>query len=157
MDAHRFNASSADPAAAPNQLWSFHGASIRWGKDNVFEIPKKFSQENQMGSLVEVEGDLGRVGGGIPVVAFWTRTVGEAIGHVETIPLVLSIPVHTESDGHVDASGHLTPETTLQPGEVYSTPETFTTVYSGDYYEALRVYSGLIDGEGLKKSTTNSE
>ena len=40
MDTHRFSASRVDPAAAPNQLWSFHGASIRWGKDNVFEIPK---------------------------------------------------------------------------------------------------------------------
>src|SRR5580700_3302805 len=103
LDRHRLNASLADSAASPNQMWSFHGASIRWGKDNVFEIPKNFRQQNQMGSLVEVKGDLGRVGGGIPVVAFWTRTVGEAIGHVETLPLVLSIPVKTESDGHVDA------------------------------------------------------
>ena len=157
MDRHRFNASLADPAAAPNEMWSFHGASIQWGKDNVFEIPRKFSQQNQMGSLVEVKGDLGRVGGGIPVVAFWTRTVGEAIGHVETLPLVLAIPVKTESDGHVDASVHLTPSNPLQPGEAYSTPETFIAVYSGDYYEPLRIYSDVIDGEGLKKPATDSE
>jgi alpha-galactosidase len=157
LDRHRLNASLADPKAAPNEMWSFDGASIAWGKDNVFEIPKKFSQQNQMGSVVEVKGDLGRVGGGIPVVAFWTKTVGEAIGHAETLPLVLSVPVETESDGHVGAAVHLTPETTLQPGEVYSTPETFTAVYSGDYYEALRIYSDVIDAEGLKKSTTNSE
>ena len=69
-----------------------------------------------MGSVVEVKGDLGRVGGGIPVVAFWTRTVGEAIGHVETLPLVLSIPVHTEPGGQIDAAVHLTPATVLQPG-----------------------------------------
>ena len=106
-------------------MWSFHGASIQWGKDNVFEIPRKFSQLNQMGSLVDVKGDLGRVGGGIPVVAFWTRTVGEAIGHVETLPLVLSIPVKTEADGHVDASVDLAPSDALKPGESYSTPETF--------------------------------
>ncbi|MGB9335433.1 MAG: alpha-galactosidase [Candidatus Acidiferrales bacterium] len=157
LDRHRLNASLADPAAAPNEMWSFHGASIAWGKDNVFEIPKKFSQQNQMGSLVEVKGDLGRVGGGIPVVAFWTRTVGEAIGHVETLPLVLSIPVETEADGHVDASVHLTPGAALQPGEIYSTPQTFIAVYSGDYYEPLRMYSDVIDGEGLKKPTNNSE
>ncbi|MFZ3330195.1 MAG: glycoside hydrolase family 36 protein [Candidatus Acidiferrales bacterium] len=157
VDRHRFNASLADPAAAPNQMWSFHGASIQWGKDNVFEIPKNFSQLNQMGSLVDVKGDLGRVGGGIPVVAFWTRTVGEAIGHVETLPLVLSIPVKTEADGHVDASVALQPSDALKPGESYSTPETFITVYAGDYYEPLRIYSDVIDGEGLKKPKTNSE
>ena len=157
IDAHRFNASSADPTAAPNQLWSFHGASIQWGKDNVFEVPKKFSQENQMGSVVEVKGDLGRVGGGIPVVAFWTRIVGEAIGHVETLPLVLSIPVHTEPGGQIDAVVHLTPATVLQPGESYSTPRTFIAVYSGDYYEPLRTYSDVIDHEGLTKPSNNNE
>ncbi len=157
VDRHRFNASLADPAAAPNQMWSFHGASIQWGKDNVFEIPRKFSQLNQMGSLVDVKGDLGRVGGGIPVVAFWTRTVGEAIGHVETLPLVLSIPVKTEADGHVDASVDLAPSDALKRGESYSTPETFIAVYAGDYYQPLRIYSDVIDGEGLKKPTTNAE
>jgi alpha-galactosidase len=157
MDTHRLNASLVDPAAAPNQMWSFHGASIRWGKDNVFEIPKTFSQENQMGSLVEVSGDLGRVGGGIPLVAFWTRTVGEAIGHVETLPLVLSIPVHTEAEGQIDAAVRLTPGSTLQPGEVYATPRTFIAVYAGDYYEPLRMYSDVIDREGLTKPTTTDE
>ena len=157
LDAHRFSASLSDPAASPNQLWSFHGASIRWGKDNVFEVPKAFSQENQMGSLVEVEGDLGRVGGGIPVVAFWTRTVGEAIGHVETLPLVLSVPVRTETSGQIDAVVRLTPATILEPGESYSSPRTFVAVYSGDYYEPLRMYSDVIDREGLAKPSNNNE
>jgi len=157
LNRHRLNASLADSKAAPNDMWSFHGASIRWGKDNVFPIPKDFSQQNQFGTMVEVKGDLGSVGGGIPVVAFWTKTVGEAIGHVETLPLALSIPVKTEADGRVLASVHLTPDTTLQPGEAYTTPQTFVAVYSGDYYEPLRLYSDVIDAEGLKKSTTNAE
>jgi len=157
LNRHRLNASLADSKAAPNDLWSFHGASIRWGKDNVFPIPKNFSQQNQFGTMVEVKGDLGSVGGGIPVVAFWTKTVGEAIGHVETLPLALSIPVKTEADGRVLASVHLTPDATLQPGETYTTPQTFLAVYSGDYYEPLRMYSDVIDAEGLKKSTTNAE
>jgi len=157
LDRHRFNASLTDPAVAANDMWSFHGASIEWGRDNVFEIPRKFSQQNQMGSVVDVKGDLGRVGGGIPVVAFWTKTVGEAIGHVETLPLVLAVPVKTESDGHVDASVLLTDDHALQPGESYSSPETFIAVYSGDYYEPLRTYSDVIDGEGLKRPATNSE
>jgi alpha-galactosidase len=104
-----------------------------------------------------VKGDLGRVGGGIPVVAFWTRTVGEAIGHVETLPLVLSIPVETQSDGRVEASVRVAPETRLGPGEVYSSPRTFLAVYSGDYYEPLRMYSDVIDREGLTKATSTNE
>lgn len=157
LDSHRFDASLVDPKVAPNQLWSFHGASIRWGKDDVFQIPPKFSQENQMGSVVEVSGDLGRVGGGIPVVAFWTRTVGEAIGHVETLPLVLSIPVHTETGGQIDAAVRLSPGVTLRHGDSYASPRTFVAVYAGDYYEPLRMYSDLIDREGLTRPTNTNE
>jgi alpha-galactosidase len=157
LNSHLLNASLADATAKPYQMWSFHGASIKWGKDDVFEIPPKFSQQNQMGSLVEVKGDLGRVGGGIPVVAFWTRTVGEAIGHLETLPLVLSIPVETQADGRVQASVHLTPASVLKPGEVYATPRTFVAVYSGDFYEPLRIYSDAIDREGLSKPGNTDE
>ena len=157
IDRHRLNAGLADAKSAPNQMWSFHGASIQWGKDNVFEIPKNFQQQNQMGSMVEVKGDLGRVGGGIPVVAFWTKTVGEAIGHVETLPLVLSIPVKTENDGRVDASVRVLPKMMLKPGDIYATPRTFLAVYSGDYYEPLRMYSDVIDREGLTKATSTNE
>lgn len=157
LDNHRFDASLADHSAKPYQMWSFSGASIKWGKNDVFPLRRTFSQQNQMGSPVEVKDDLGRVGGGIPVVAFWTRSVGEAIGHVETLPLVLSIPVETDSNGMVRASVHLTPHTTLKPGDVYSTPRTFIAVYSGDFYEPLRMYSDAIDREGLNKVTFNNE
>jgi len=157
FDRHRLDASLAGPAAKPNQMWSFHGASIRWGKDNVFEVPPKFSQQNQMGSLVEVQGDLGRVGGGIPVVAFWTRSVGEAIGHAETLPLVLSIPVETRQTRQVEAAVHIVPAATLSPGATYATPRAFIAVYSGDYYEPLRMYSDVIDREGLTKPANTNE
>src|ERR1035438_3036337 len=40
------------------------------------------AEDNIMGEMVK-----GGYGGGIPVVAFWTRQVGEAVGHVETIPI----------------------------------------------------------------------
>src|SRR5262249_33090508 len=134
------DASLADPQAAPYDMWSFHGASIKWGKDDVLKISKNFSQKDPFGVLVETEGDLGRVGGGIPVVAFWTRDVGEAIGHVETLPLDVTIPVRTEADGHVSAALQLSHKTSLKPGAVYSTPRAFVAVYSGDFYEPLSLW-----------------
>ena len=157
LDRHRFSAAKAESAANPHQMWSFNGASIEWGKENIFPIPEKLFQQNLMGSTVEVKGDLGRVGGGIPVEAFWTKLVGEAVGHVEILPLVLSIPVQTQNGEPVAASVHLSPNSSLQPGDVYATPQTFVAVYSGDYYEPLRMYSDVIDGEGLKKATSNNE
>jgi len=151
------NAALGDSRSAPYQMWSFHGASIKWGKDDVLPISSKFSQENPFGAPVETKDDLGRVGGGIPVVAFWTRGVGEALGHVETIPLTLSIPVQTEADGHVHAEVRLAPNATLRPGETYSTPHAFVAVYSGDYYKPISIWSKIVDREGLSRPSNNDE
>ena len=76
---HKFNASLAEKKAQPYDMWSFHGASYDWGKDDVIKLGRNFAQPNAMGADVK-----GGYGGGIPVVAFWTGTVGEAVGHVET-------------------------------------------------------------------------
>jgi alpha-galactosidase len=153
----RLNAAVVDPKALPFDMWSFHGASIKWGQDDVIHISKKFSQQNPFGLPVETPGDLGRVGGGIPVVAFWTGQVGEAIGHVETLPLVLSMPVQTQADGRVHATVTVSPESVLKPGEVYSSPRAFLAVYSGDYYEPLALWSEMVDREGLSRPSNNPE
>src|SRR5579859_539692 len=95
LQRHAFDASVTDPKLAAHDMWTFMGSSLEWGRDEIFKMPAKFTQENPFGAPVAVGGDLGSAGGGIPVVAFWTRNVGEAIGHIETIPLVIDIPVQT--------------------------------------------------------------
>jgi len=157
LQQHRFSATLANPAAAPHEMWSFHGSSLKWGKDEMFPVPAKFNQENLFGAPVPVRGDLGSAGGGVPVVAFWTKTVGEAIGHLETLPLVLSIPVQTARDGRVDASVRLPANVTLKPGETFATPRTFLAVYAGDFYEPLSIWSNAVDREGLTKPANNPE
>ena len=151
---HRF----ASPQSADRTLWTFQGSSLKWGKDEIFPVPAKFSQDNLFGEPVKVNDDLGHVGGGIPVVAFWSRDVGEAIGHVETLPLAISIPVRTkEKDAHIEAAITVPASTILKPGEIFSTPRTFLTIYSGDYYEPLRLWSDVIEKEGLSKPLNNDE
>jgi alpha-galactosidase len=145
---HRLNASLLDAGAAPHQMWSFQGASIDWGKDDVFPIPERFSQENLMGAQVKAK-NVESAGGGIPVVAFWGRGMGEAIGHIETLPLVVSFPVGTDEQGRVDVEMSLAGETTLRPGETFSLPRSFVAVYRGDFYEPLSMYSSVLNREGL--------
>jgi alpha-galactosidase len=140
---HRLNASLLDPKAQPNELWSFQGSSYEWGKDDVMKISQHFFQPNHMGAPT-----ARGIGGGIPVAAFWTASAGEAIGHLETLPLVLSLPVKTGGDGRINTSIVLEPKTTLKPGEVFSTPQSFVAVYTGDFYEPLRLYSGALQREG---------
>jgi alpha-galactosidase len=158
LQRHRFAApqDSAKPASAP-ALWTFEGSSLNWGKDEIFPIPAKFSEENPFGAPVKVKGDLGQVGGGIPVVAFWSRHIGEAIGHIETVPWVLSVPVETTHDGQVEAGVRIPANTILKPGERFSTPRTFLAVYSGDFYEPLKMWSDAIEKEGLSKPVNNDE
>ena len=42
------------------------------------------------------------------------------------------------------ASMTIPANTVLKPGEVYSTPRSFLAVYSGDYYEPLRLWSSVL-------------
>ena len=156
LQKHRFR-SAQTHTTTENSMWTFQGSSLKWGKDDIFPVPARFSQENPFGAPVESNDDLGRVGGGIPVVAFWNKNVGEAVGHIETLPLVLSIPVETTSDGSVDVSVRVPANTTLGPGEVFSTPRTFVAVYSGDFYEPLSLWSNAVEREGLAKPANNDE
>jgi alpha-galactosidase len=140
---HRFTASLADPKAQPWDMWSFQGSSYDWGKDDVFKLTRSTSQPNVFGEAVK-----GGYGGGIPVVAFWTANVGEAIGHVETLPLTLSLPVKVAGDSRVETSLDIPAKTMLKPGETFSTPRSFVAVYGGDFYEPLRMWSGVLQKEG---------
>jgi alpha-galactosidase len=156
LQRHQFsNAKSAKPE--PNPLWTFQGSSLKWGKDEIFPMPAKFSQDNPFGAAVASKDDLGYLGGGIPVVAFWSRDVGEAIGHVETLPMTLSVPVKTTSGGGVEASVQVPANTVLKPGEVFSTPRTFLAVYKGDFYKPLSLWSKVLEKEGLERPRNNDE
>ncbi len=149
---HRMNASLADAKVAPHQLWSFEGASFDWGVDEILPMPAHFSRPNVMGAVVK-DG----AGGGIPVNAFWTASVGEAIGHVETLPLVLRLPVNVAADQRVNTSLALDAKTTLKPGDSFATPRSFVAVYHGDFYEPLRTYSLALQKEGWTVAKPNDQ
>jgi len=42
----------------------------------------------------------------------------------------------------------LAPKVTLKPGDSYSTPRTFVSVYAGDFYEPLHLYASVLAREG---------
>ncbi|HEY1658449.1 MAG TPA: glycoside hydrolase family 36 protein [Candidatus Sulfotelmatobacter sp.] len=147
---HRFNSHETKEPAY--DMWSYQGSSYDWGEDAVLKLTKNFSRPNVFGAQVK-----GGYGGGIPVVAFWNANVGEAIGHVETLPLSLSMPVRVESDGRVSASVTIPANATLKAGETYSTPRTFLAVYSGDFYKPLRIWSSVLQKEGWELPKPSNE
>jgi alpha-galactosidase len=147
---HRFN--SRAPQGAPYDMWSFLGASRQWGEDDVVHLKPGFSRSNEMGAIVK-----GGYGGGIPVVAFWTDSVGEAIGHVETVPLTVSLPVNVGSDSRVNASMLVPADVVLKPGETFSSPRSFVSIYTGDFYKPLRLWSSVLSKEGWELPKPSSE
>ena len=148
----RLNARLVDAKAKPWDMWSFHGASYDWGKDDVVKLTPAFSQPDVMGGVVK-----GGYGGGIPVVAFWTRQVGEAVGHVETVPISSAVPTKVAADGRVDSEVDYAANITLKPGESYSTPRSFVAVFAGDFYEPLRIWSSVLQQEGWELPKPSSE
>jgi alpha-galactosidase len=150
---HRLSAVLNDPHVRPFNLWSFHGSSAAWGQDNVVQLSAKFARPNIMHTMMH--NDENQTGGGVPVIAFWTPTMGEAIGHVELLPIPLAMPVQVTSDGRVEASIVLNDQLTLEPGKVYSTPLSFVAVYKGDFYEPLRLYSLAMQRRGWEPAKPN--
>ncbi len=143
QQAHRLSASLVDPRAAPFAMWSFHGGSAEWGEDEMLPLTSGFRRANVLGAQLP-----NGLGGGVPVVAFWTATVGTAIGHLEALPEPASLPVAVEPDGRVAISLVTQAERTLAPGEAYTAPRSFLAVFAGDFYEPLRLYSLARQREG---------
>jgi alpha-galactosidase len=141
------DASLAENQGSPYSMWSFHGSSEAWGKDDVVEVSKTFRRENPM--QVVMHKDENQTGGGIPVVAFWNRSIGEAVGSAETVPLRLSLPTQTQADGRVSVSITSEDPILLGAGETYTTPLTFVSVFHGDFFEPLQMYSKILQKRGV--------
>jgi alpha-galactosidase len=143
QQSHRLSASLVDAKAAPFAMWSFHGGAAEWGEDEMLPLTSGFRRANVLGAQLP-----NGLGGGVPVVAFWTATVGTAIGHLEPVPEPASLPVTVEPDGRVAISLVAEAGRALAPGEAYTAPRSFLAVFAGDFYEPLRLYSLARQREG---------
>jgi len=129
---------SSEPA-----FWSFESGSYEKRPDWVLPVPPGFVQENFLGM------NASDYGGGTPVVDVWRRDVGLAVGHLETTPLLVSLPVHRTGQG-VTVAVTATETRRLRPGETFETPRTFVAVHRGDYFETLVTYRTLMARQGLE-------
>ena len=87
-------------------------------------------------------------GGGTPIVDVWRRDCGLAIGHLELIPELVSLPVSCSDRG---ADIALTKEFkhVLAPGEQMGTHETFVAAHTGDYFAVLDSYRRFMADRGV--------
>lgn len=147
---HRFSAKLVVAKAQPWELWSYHGASGGPGKGEIVRVKQNFSRRNALEPTQESEARE------FTIVAFWTDEVGEAIGQWDALPKPAAIPVKVDPDGRVDVQFEMATDTMLMPGETYSSPRNFLSVYGGDSSEPLHLWGALPQREGAEASKPQS-
>jgi alpha-galactosidase len=122
--------------------WSFAGASYPDRRDWVQKVAPGFEQRNFMGM------NGSDYGGGTPVAVVWRRDVGLAVGHVETVPRLVSLPVAAQPDGtRIGLSGD--EPTLLAPGATLTLPTAFLMAHTGDHFRPLDAYRRIMAERGL--------
>lgn len=136
------NATAGTDAAEPH-FWSYCGSTHADRRDWVQPLRQGFAQGNFMGMTAS------DYGGGTPVVDLWRRDCGLAVGHLESTPKLVSLPVSYQ-DGGANLSISAQFERSLQPGEHLATLETFVATHTGDYFATLDAYRRIMGDRGLK-------
>lgn len=123
-------------------FWSFSGASHPDRRDWVQPVRTGFKQANFMGM------NASDYGSGTPVADVWRPDFGLAVGHVETRPKLVSLPIIAMPAGAAIAvrRDHAV---TLKPGEALSTLETFVCVHRRDYFATLDAFRRVMADKGL--------
>jgi alpha-galactosidase len=124
------------------QFWSYCGSTHSDRRDWVQPVKAGFAQDNFMGMTAS------DYGGGTPILDVWRRDCGLAVGHLETHPRLLSLPVaRTAAGATLAIAAEL--ERTLAPGEELVLPETFIAVHTRDYFATLDTYRRVMAARGV--------
>lgn len=127
-------------------FWSFQGASYDDRRDWVQPINDGFNQENYMGM------NASDYGGGTPVSDIWRPDLGIAVGHLESTPKLVSIPVSynsADSAANICITYKFLEPKKLLPSESLETFETFVAIHKGDYFHTLNSFSKIMEEKGL--------
>jgi alpha-galactosidase len=122
--------------------WTYAGSTHQDRRDWVQPVARGFDQRNFMGM------DAPDYGGGTPVADVWRRDVGLAVGHLDRLPQLVSLPVRAQGD-EVDIALVDDVPRTLAPGASVTLPLSFVTVHTGDYYAPLDRYRQLMTLQGI--------
>jgi alpha-galactosidase len=135
---------SAESGAAEPAFWSYQPGSYRNRPDWVLPLKVGFKQENFLGM------NSTDYGGGTPVSDVWRRDVGIAIGHLERVPKLVSLPVTMPDASHATVALSMKTNVELPPGESLETLPTFVAVHQRDYFQAFKDYSAAMQSRGVR-------
>ena len=129
-------------------FWSFQGSSSGKRADWVLKVNPGFYQKNYMGM------NNSDYGGGIPVTSLWRKNGGIAIGHCDTVPRLVSLPVKMgeyDQMATIKVENDFQKEISFVPGDSLTTLETFVMAQHGDYFSSLRKYADFMYKKGISQ------
>ncbi len=135
---------SSDPDQKKKKFWSFQSGSYENWPDGILPVSSGFKQENYMGMNASDDG------GGTPVSDVWRKDVGLAVGHVEIVPNLVSLPVEMPDKRGAFLRVNYKVNRELKSGESFTTLQTFVSVHKGDCFTTLMGYRRLMEKKGIK-------
>jgi len=125
-------------------FWSFQSGTYEDRRDWILPLKGNFYQENYMGM------NASDYGGGTPVSDVWRKDAGLAVGHLEKVPKLVSLPVKLDSLTHqAEVAVEYKKKTVLAPGDSLRTFTTFVAVHRGDYFHMLVQFSKFMKKQGI--------
>ncbi|MCR5050987.1 MAG: alpha-galactosidase [Paludibacteraceae bacterium] len=141
--------------AQDSVVWSLQPSSTNARMDWVLPVQEGFAKQNYLGM------NNSDYGGGIPVLDLWQRDGGIAIGLFEPRLRMISMPVEWKRyDNKVTmALRYDLPEAVeLATGDTLTCFRAFRYTHTGDYFNALRVFSEYMQAhEGIKLQPSEPE
>ena len=142
---------NAQPSEGQPPFWSYQSGSYEKRPNWILPLHANFQQENYQGM------NASDYGGGTPIVDVWRRDVGMAVGHVETRPKLVSLPVSVPDPAHARIAVLFAKEISLSPGEGFHTFRTFVAVHQGDYFRTLTDYRRFMMKQGFQMATAPTD
>lgn len=153
-NAYQINRLDAGGKQQAASFWAYQGASYSDRRDWVLPITPGFEQQNYMGM------NASDYGSGTPITDLWQKDLGIAVGHIETTPKLVSLPVSFKAENtnqadmplvqKVDIGVEYERTVVLAPNDTLTTFNTFVNVHQGDYYQTLITYRSVMAQQGLK-------
>lgn len=142
------------PSTDTTKFWSFQGSSTSARADWILKVNPGFYQKNYMGMN---DADYG---GGIPVTDIWRPDAGIAVGHVENVARLVSLPVDFDPNKGI---ANISVEYEY-PGDRYLfkskdtlfTYQTFVSVHQKDCFNTLQGFAKFMSAKGIKAAPSEN-
>ena len=131
----------------PGEIWSYQSGSYEKRPDWVLPVPAGFQRGNFQGM------NASDYGGGTPVVDLWRQDAGIAVGQLELVPKLVSLPVARPSAGAATLGVHFALRASLEPGKSLETLRTLVGVHHGDHFQTLVDYRRYMVRQGVQLPT----